>query len=316
MAKFNVGMAFGRELEDTYPLGHIGIKKPVYLRLLELCEKEGWGAYVLTRKTYKGDGIFDGTWEFIDGKFEIVKTPVNIDLVYDRSAGVKFPPPGDNSLVWVNNANFKVLAWDKWAAFKVVGNNMPQTLLLEDESEIPEVLKKIKSDWVVLKPFNGLKGIGIFIGSKEEALDFKFHERYKKYIAQEFIDTSNGIAGLAPGKHDLRVVIINGEVVWSHVRSPIGESFLANAAQGGNLTEVDYEKVPSNIKDIVEKISEMFYEKYDNPVYSLDFGVGKDGRPVIFEINDQIGFPKWEMKNRDNFLFSLIENFKSKLSDR
>jgi len=316
MAKINVGMAFSRELEGVDPLGHIGVKKPAYLRLLELCEKEGWGAYILTRKTYKGGGIFEGVWKFTDGKFEIVKTPVKIDLVYDRSAGVKFPPQNDTGSVWVNNADFKVLAWDKWAAYKVIGEYMPQTLLLENESEIPEVLKKIKSDWVVLKPFNGLKGIGIFIGPKEEALDFKFHERYKKYIAQEFIDTSDGISGLAPGKHDLRVVIINGKVVWCHVRSPIGESFLANAAQGGNLVEVDYEKVPTNIKDIVEKISKSFYEKYDNPIYSLDFGVGKDGRPVIFEINDQIGFPKWEMKNRDNFLFSLIENFKSKLSDR
>jgi len=316
MAKINVGMAFSRELEGVDPLGHIGIKKPVYLRLLELCQKEGWDAYVLTRKTYKGNGIFEGVWKFTDGKFEIVKTPVKIDLVYDRSAGVKFPPVGDHISVWVNNADFKVLAWDKWAAYKVIGEYMPQTLLLENESEISVVLKKIKSDWVVLKPYNGLKGIGIFIGTKEEALGFKFHERYKKYIAQEFIDTSDGIAGLAPGKHDLRIVIINGEVVWSHVRSPVGESFLANAAQGGNLVEVDYQKVPAKIKDIVEKIAKLFHEKYDNPIYSLDFGVGKDGRPVIFEINDQIGFPKWDMKNRDNFLFSLIENFKSKLSDR
>ena len=309
-------MAFSRELEGTDPLGHIGIKKPVYLRLLELCENEGWGAYVLTRKTYKGDGIFEGAWKFTDGKFEIVKTPVKIDLVYDRSAGVKFPPPGDNSLVWVNNADFKILAWDKWAAFKVIGEHMPQTLSLENESEIPEVLSKIKSDWVVMKPFNGLKGIGIFIGPKEEAQDFKFHQKYKRYIAQEFIDTSKGITGVASGKHDLRVVIINGEVVWCHIRSPIGESFLANAAQGGNLTEVDYKEVPESIKDITGNISKLFYEEYDNPIYSLDFGVGKDGKPVIFEINDQIGFPKWDMKNRDNFLFSLIENFKGKLSNR
>ena len=49
MAKINVGMAFSGELEGVDPLGHIGIKKPVYLRLLELCQKEDWDAYVLTR---------------------------------------------------------------------------------------------------------------------------------------------------------------------------------------------------------------------------------------------------------------------------
>jgi glutathione synthase/RimK-type ligase-like ATP-grasp enzyme len=169
---------------------------------------------------------------------------------------------------------------------------------------------------VVLKPFNGLKGIGIFIGPKEDAMDFKFNKKYRPYIAQEFIDTSAGIAGIASGKHDLRVVIINGKVVWCHVRTPVGESFLANAAQGGNLTEVDYAKVPESVKTIVGKVSKLFLTKFDNPIYSLDFGIGEDGHPMIFEINDQIGFPKWEMKNREFFLTELILNFKRKLASR
>jgi glutathione synthase/RimK-type ligase-like ATP-grasp enzyme len=113
--------------------------------------------------------------------------------------------------------------------------------------------------------------------------------------------------------HDLRVVIVNGKCVWCHVRQPVGDSYLANAAQGGNLTEVDYEKVPGSVKQIVEKVSKRFMEKYDNPVYSLDFGIDKDGTPKIFEINDQMGFPRWEMKNRDMFLNELVLNFKSKL---
>ena len=307
-------MAFGRDFLGDSPLGHIGVKEPVYLRLLELCEKENWSPYVLTKKTYKGSGIFEGSWKFNNGKFDIVTTPVKFDLVYDRSAGVKFPPAGDSSLVWVNNIAFKKLAWDKWETSKVIGEYMPQTFIVENENEIKDVLPKIKSDWVVLKPFNGLKGIGIFIGDKSDAIKFRFAEKYHRYVAQEFVDTSNGIPGITKGKHDLRIVVVNGKVVWCHVREPVGESFLANAAQGGNLTEVDYEKVPESVKDIVEKVSKLFSEKYDNPIYSLDFGMDKEGTPKIFEINDQIGFPKWDMKNRDNFLFSLIYNFRGKLS--
>jgi glutathione synthase/RimK-type ligase-like ATP-grasp enzyme len=177
-------------------------------------------------------------------------------------------------------------------------------------------LPKIKTNLVVFKPFNGLKGIGIFIGPKDAAANFKFGEKYKRYVAQEFVDTSAGISEIARGKHDLRIVIVNGKVVWCHVREPIGESLLANAAQGGNLTEVDYVKVPGSIKGITEKVSKLFLEKFNNPIYSLDFGIDKDGTPKIFEINDQIGFPRWNMKNRDKFLFSLIDNFKSKLSCR
>ena len=97
------------------------------------------------------------------------------------------------------------------------------------------------------------------------------------------------------------------------MRVPAEGSLLANAAQGGNLTEIDFEKVPESIKEIVGKVSKFFSEKFDNPLYSLDFGMGKGGKPYIFEINDQMGFPKWEMDKRDNFLHGIVENFKSKL---
>jgi len=314
MNKKNVGMMFSRDFIGNNPLAHIGAKRPVYIHFLELCENEGWGAFVLTHKTYKGNGIFDGVWKFNQGKFSKISKEVKLDLVYDRSGGVKFPPEKDNSLVWVNERNFKLLAWDKWATFREIGEYMPQTFMVEDRKDLPEILSQIKGDRVVLKPFNGLKGIGIFIGPKEKALDFKFDGKYSRYVAQEFVDTSGGIPGIAHGMHDLRIVVVNGKPVWCHVREPADGSLLANAAQGGSLTEVDYEKVPESIKKVVQKVSEIFSKKFDNPIYSLDFGVDKSGKPRIFEINDQMGFPKWEMEKRDIFLQGLVENFKGKLA--
>jgi hypothetical protein len=194
----SIGMSFSREFIGEDPLGHIGVKKPVYLRFFELANQAGWDSYVLTRKTYKGDGVFEGSWKFANGKFEVVGSPVKIDLVYDRCAGVKFPPKGDKSVIWVNELDFKILAWDKWAAYQEIGENMPKTFLVEDESEIASAVSQIKTDWMVLKPFNGLKGIGIFIGPKEDAANFKFNPRHKRYIAQEFVDTSGGLTALLP----------------------------------------------------------------------------------------------------------------------
>jgi glutathione synthase/RimK-type ligase-like ATP-grasp enzyme len=186
--------------------------------------------------------------------------------------------------------------------------------MIEERKDLPEILSRINGDWVVLKPFNGLKGIGIFIGPKSDALNFKFDEKYNRYIAQEYVDTAGGIPNLTPKRHDLRIVVINGKPIWCHIRVPAEGSHLANAAQGGTLTEIDYQAVPQSTKKIVEKVSKLFSEKYDNPLYSLDFGIGKNGKPYIFEINDQMGFPKWEMKRRDVFLNELILNFKSKLA--
>jgi glutathione synthase/RimK-type ligase-like ATP-grasp enzyme len=313
MAKPKVGMMFSREFKGDNPIGHIGVKLPVYKKLLELCQDKGWDTYVLTRKTYEGAGIFKGVWQFSKGKFTRVLDPVKIDLVYDRSAGVAFPPEEADGPIWVNRRDFKVLAWDKWAAYQVIGEYMPQTFVIKDSEEVAQILPQIKSELVVLKPFNGLKGIGIFIGKKEDALKFKFDKRYPKYIAQEFVDTSGGIPGITSGMHDLRIVIVNGSPVWCHVRVPAQGSLLANAAQGGNLTEIDYGKVPESVKEIVGKVSGLFTSEYDNPVYSLDFGIGKNGRPFIFEINDQMGFPKWEMDKRETFLEELVQNFAEKI---
>ena len=308
-----VGICFSKELVGDTPLSHVVIKLPVYIRLLELMQEKGWETYVLTRKVYEGGGMFRGGWKYENGKFVLFNDLVKMDLVYDRTGGVTFPEEGDNLTV-VNERRFKVLAWDKWAAYQVIGEYMPKTFLVESETEIPSVVAKINTDKIVLKPFNGLKGLGVFIGRKDDAIGFKFPEKFPRYIAQEFVDTSNGIPNVTPGLHDLRVAIVNSKPVWCHVRVPMEGTFLANAAQGGNLTEVDYNKVPESVKQVVAEVSTVFNRDYDNPIYSLDFGIDKNGTPLIFEINDQLGFPKWEMENRDTFLTGLISNFEKKLA--
>jgi glutathione synthase/RimK-type ligase-like ATP-grasp enzyme len=308
-----IGICFSKELEGQNPLSHIGGKLPVYLRLLELLQKEGFIVYVLTRKTYQGKGIFEGGWLFEKGEFRLTEEIIKIDLVYDRTAGLKFPLAADQQMLVVNHLDFKTLCWDKWSAFQKIGTDMPQTFWLENRENLAPILTKIKTDWVVLKPFNGLKGLGIFIGPKKEALTFEFPLKFKKYIVQEFIDSSGGIPQIVSGIHDLRVAIVNQKPVWCHVRIPPQGSFKANAAAGGVLKEIDYNLIPNSIKEIVKKIAKDFYQEFDNPIFSLDFGLDKNGHPWLYEINDQIGFPRWEMKKRDLFLKELVKNFKTKL---
>lgn len=309
----NFGMCFSRDFEGITPLSHIGKKLPVYLRLLELCKKEGWEVYVLTRKTYKGNGKFNGAWLFINGIFERVERVIKIDLVFDWVGSLLFPPKNEKSLRVVNIRKFKELTCNKWEAYLKLADYMPKTYWVGNIKNAAGLVNLITTKNIVFKPYDGLRGKGIFIGSKKDLKNFKPGKKRTKYILQEFIDTSNGISNLTPGKHDLRIVVINREVVWCHIRVPAEGSLLANAAQGGNLTEIDYGKVPKSVKKIVKAISKNFYEEYDNPMFSLDFGIDRTGTPKIFEINDQIGFPRWEMKKRDVFLKALIQNFHEKI---
>ncbi len=311
--KVKIGICFSKELAGVSPLSHIGEKLPVYLRFLALCQKQGWEVYVLTRKTYQGEGVFAGAWLFNKGEFKIIPKKVRIDLLYDRTGGVKFPPKEETKMKVVDGRNFKLLCWDKWLAFKVVGNYMPQTFWVGEKDNLASILPQIKTDWVVLKPYNGLRGLGVFIGPKKEAMNFEFPGKFKKYIAQEFIDTSGGIPKITTGLHDLRIALLNGKPVWSRIIIPPQGSFSAHTAGGGILKEVDYELVPDLTKKIVLEIAPKFYREYDNPFFSLDFGFDKNGRPWLFEINDQIGFPLWKMKKRDFFLKELVKNFAQKL---
>lgn len=309
----NVGICFSGDFVGNEPLLHIHKKRLVYLRLLELIQNDGFNCFVLTKKTYQGNSIFNGGWVFDKGKFKIFRKKIKTDLVYDRVGGVTFPPQGDQMQV-VNRRDFKILAWDKWKTYNEIGQFMPKTFWVGELDNLNKVVGKVKTENTVLKPYNSLKGNDIFIGKKEEVKNFKPERLGRKYILQEFVDTSGGIPNLTKGNHDLRVVVVNNKVVWSHIRVPAKGKFLANAAQGGKLTEIDYNKVPKSVKKIVKDISNRFYKKYDNPVFSIDFGINEKGKPMIFEINDQIGFPRWEMKNRDTFLRALVENFKSKFT--
>lgn len=307
----NFGICFSKEFKGDNPLSHTGKKLSVYLQLLKFCENEGWRVYILTRRTYRSGNVFDGGWLLDGEKFLRTDEPVNINIVYDLTGGIAFPPEGENLNV-VNRRDFKLLCWDKWAAYKLIGKYMPNTFWVgEDKERLGEVLKKTKTNWVVLKPFNGLKGKNVYIGSKANAYTHNFEG--KKYIAQEFVDTSGGIKGIVEGLHDLRVAIVNKKIVWSHVRTPPKGTYAANVARGGTLTEIGTGKIPEEIFKIVKEISERFYEIYDNPIYSLDFGMRTDGRPYLFEINDSIGFPTWEMEARDIFLRELVKNFKLKI---
>lgn len=313
MTGFKIGLAFSKEFKGNSPLGHIGVKLPVYLRFLELCQKEAWEVYVLTRKTYQGEGVFAGAWLFDKNRFKLLKKTIKIDLVYDRTGGVKFPPKEETKMKVVDSRDFKLLCWDKWKAYRELRSYMPETFWVEKEEDLASILPKIRTQWVVLKPYNGLKGLGVFIGPKDKALSFKFPKNYPKYIAQEFVDTSGGIPGITSGLHDLRIALLNGKPVWSRIIIPPPGSFSAHTAGGGILKEVDYELVPDLTKKIVLEIAPKFYREYDNPFFSLDFGFDKNGKPWLFEINDQIGFPIWEMKAKDTFLKELVKNFKEKV---
>lgn len=306
-----IGLVFSKPKDFVDPLSLMGVKRPTYEDLAKRFKERDSRLVVVSTKGYKGKGEFSWYYRIEPGKVDFTDEAIKLDAAYDRSGGLIFPAEGDDFKV-VDNLQFKRFSWNKWKAYQLLGEWMPETYWLGKKENLSKVLPKIKGDWVVLKPFDGLKGKGIYIGPKDKAESFEFLQG-RDYLAQEFVDTTSGIVDLAPGVHDLRTVVINGKIVWSHVRTPPRGEYKSNVAGGGSLKEIEVKSIPKEVTNIVQKVVDIIYNRFDNPIFSVDFGVNEDGRPFIFELNDQMGFPRPEMKAKNLFISELVGNILSRI---
>ena len=121
-----IGIAFSNNT-DTDPFIRLGKKRSVYEDLIMKCVVKSLSCVVVTTRTYKGNALFKGFWEFIgEGHLKFRDKLIKLDLVYDRSASKFFPAKSDTLRV-VDNYDFKRLSCDKWLVYKEIGEYMPKT---------------------------------------------------------------------------------------------------------------------------------------------------------------------------------------------
>ena len=275
---------------------------------LDLLSKEAVVYICRGFENYLGNNTYTVGWLYEKGSFVKCSKIIKPYSVFDKSVKTIFPNSNEKNVL--NTSAFKALLSNKWEVYKTLTRYFPETLLVSNNNELMQVTNIFNSkDVLVVKPLDGMKGhgIGFFEGNDIEGI--KCHiESYPghNFILQRFIETSKGIKGITNRRHDLRLVCINNKVVWSHVRMPQGNELKANVAGGGNIEDVDLILLPKLALEIVEAISSVFSEKYNNPMFSVDFGF-EDNKPYIFELNDQtIGFPRPEMKTKNRFLNELV----------
>lgn len=303
-------MFFGKRKRIGDPFWNLGKKRAAYIEFFERGAKKGLEMYLATGKqNYLGGLSFKNSMKYKKGKgFEKIKEPVNFSAIYDRSGGIYFPDKKISSNV-LNGIEFKRLCYDKYKTYQLISRYMKKTYLIKSQAELEVVLGKINRDDVyVLKPSNGLGGKGIFVGTPIQLRKTRINgSKYDSYVLQEFVDTSTGIPGVVKGRHDLRIVVVNGRLVWFTVREPRGKKILANVAQGGKIKELDLRQIPSYVIKVVHDIKKIINQKYSKPIYSIDFGV-ENGKPFVFELNDQIGFPLKNMKNKTKFIDEILNS--------
>lgn len=309
-------MYFHKRKMKKDPFSTFGIKRSVYYDFFKRGMERGFDMYIAsgeknyaTPLTFKNACIYNGDF------FEPCSEPVKMDAVFDRSGGMSFPTEDIGRKV-LNNIDFKRLCNNKNETQKLIGDFMPKSIKIESGSDFVKQLGLFpKSHLVVLKPAKGMCGKGIIIDYPAK-ISHEPLDKNREYVLQEFVDTSMGISGIISGHHDLRVVIVNGKITLSHIRTPASGSLLANVAQGGSIKEVPLKDIPDFIIDTVQKIQARIDKKFDYPLYSIDLGIQNNKEPFVFELNDQIGFPSEQMMAKGEFLDNILNSLERRILEK
>lgn len=305
-------MYFRNKKQCGDPFAAFGIKRKIYRYFFEFGKQQGFDMFIASGKDgYLGNLKFKNALYYEKGAFKKHIGTIIADAILDRSGGLFFPPAEINKKV-LNCLAFKKLCWDKNLTYTAIGKFMPKNFEVVDKKELLKYLKKFNSaSLAVLKPARGMCGKDIFIQRPAKLSSVKLISK-KKYVLQGFVDTSSGIKGITKSRHDLRIVIVEGKPVLAHIRTPKKGSFLANVAQGGKIKEIPIKKIPAQVLKTVKNIQKIIDKKYFYPLYSIDFGLDKKGKPFVFELNDQIGFPREDMRGAKHFIEALLLSLKKR----
>ena len=174
---------------------------------------------------------------------------------------------------------------DKFATAKEFKDISPKTFLVNNLKELKKAVKEIDTNKIIIKPREGVQGIGAGLFTKDK-LPKKID---KEVVVQEFIDSSDGIKELGiKGIHDLRVILLNGKIDHSYVRLAEKGDFRSNCAKGGSKIFVDNDKIPKDVLKMVNRVNKKFKNIIPR-LHTVDVVFGKDQKPVLMEFESQLG---------------------------
>lgn len=139
-----------------------------------------------------------------------------------------------------------------------------------------------KKDLFVVKPRFGYGGDDVKFYDREAFLSLKTKQN-PDTIIQPFLCTENGVPGtFIKSKHDLRLILLNGQIIQAYVRLPQTDSLASNSRYGSKLEYLDLVTIPKRIKSFAFEVDKYFHH-YSPRLYSIDVGIGRSGKIWIFE---------------------------------
>lgn len=289
----NVGIFYSREPKGSnFNEGYLYNQHPQWRNyphelLAAMNKLSNKAVIVCKQQTYSGNNTFSSYWvpsQYEKGLFKKVEEEITLDALFNKGYFT-----GEATFSIVNITKMRDIGRNKARQFSLFSEFQPVTKVATT-IELPQIIMSMPSDMVVVKPLNLNGGKGIVIAKKQEVImRFKRQLSNDQWIVQQFIDSSQGIAGLQSGIHDLRVYMINSEPVLGSVRTPKSGSLVANTSQGGTITFYSTHQLPSDVLINSQKI-DTYFEQFGNRYYSIDF-INDGKKWYMLEINDRPGVP-------------------------
>lgn len=156
------------------------------------------------------------------------------------------------------------------------GLGIPKTIMSNNHFLYSALLEEFNDDRVIVKLLNGTHGVGVLLAESHkqaETMVEAFQKTKQKVLMQEFIEEANGA--------DLRIFVVDGEIVGTMKRQAKEGEFRSNLHRGGSS-----EVVP--ISDEEAQVALKAAELLQLRIAGVDMLRSKNG-PLILEVNASPG---------------------------
>lgn len=178
----------------------------------------------------------------------------------------------------------------------IVGPFVFQQQNLSDEY-LDRVFEEL-GDKIILKETHGSFGMQVYLINSKEELKSKIMELgSRRFIMQEFIDTSCG--------KDIRVNIIGDKVIGAMERVNPSD-FRANITLGAVGKYVE-------LNDIQKEVALKAHKALNLDFSGVDILYGKDGEPILCELNSNVNYLSFEETSGINFGSLLLDYIMERL---
>ncbi len=178
----------------------------------------------------------------------------------------------------------------------------PKTLFVGEGQNLEELIEQVGGFPVVIKLLESTHGVGVLLADnmlQATSIIEAFQKMGQRVIVQEFIAEANGA--------DLRVFMVNGEVVAAMRRQAKEGEFRSNLHRGASAT-------PVLLTEQEEEVSRKVARVMGLDVAGIDL-LRSDRGPLVMEVNASPGLEGIENTTGKDVAGSIIELVESKVAE-